>query len=361
MQYPNRSLATLALAVAAVLLCLALVEVALRITPLERFAVSREILGLPFLAWDAYHGSHLVAGYSSGEVRVNSQGLRGPENDPARPRRIVCMGDSSTFGIWVERSKPESDTRRIHYDSYPEALQRLLDAGGYGDWQVLNAGVPGSTSLHSLRILRRKVLALEPDIVTLRVGMNDHAPPQVISWIREPASPVLRPVFHLLGELRLFQAGLSIFARKTYPPGGRHAIPATEFAQALTTFAELSREYGFHLLLIDYPLGAASNSDPAALKMAHFYGEPGVVALYRTHHRYQEAVRVLATRQRIPLLVTEPRLTGDRNPGFGDDFVHPNAIGMETTAALLYDELVRTGWLGDAAEGELASDPEAHR
>ena len=77
--------------------------------------------------------------------------------------RVVCMGDAVTFGWHLP---PE--------DSYPAILERLLRERALGDIEVVNAGVPGYSSLQGLRFLRMEVTGLDPDIVLAHFGASDN-------------------------------------------------------------------------------------------------------------------------------------------------------------------------------------------
>ena len=326
---------------------LVVTEAVLRIPMGHRLFSTHGVLGLEFLAWDAFHGLDLVASTSALGVGVNSLGHRGAELDPARPRRIVTMGDSSTFGVWVERPPGGVGESISHFDSYPAELQVLLDESGHEDWQVINTGVPGSHSSHSMRILLGEVLELEPDIVTLRVGANEHAVPDT-RWIGDPKSPYWRKLFYLLGDLRTFQAGLAIFERLTAEQEAGFHISLQQFADDLAEFARLGRERGFHLVLLDYPLGPASAYASNSGEIALFYGEPNLDSMYRTHALYQRTLRSVAEREGVALLITAPVLEGSATPSFGSSFMHPNATGMGITAELLYDYFASAGWLDKA-------------
>jgi lysophospholipase L1-like esterase len=93
-------------------------------------------------------------------VETNAVGLRGAEPRPRQPNtfRIVCLGDSFTWGFGV----PASGTFAAH-------LERTL-AGKYPalDVQVLNAGVPGYGTADELRFLESRSDLLEPDLVVLQ-------------------------------------------------------------------------------------------------------------------------------------------------------------------------------------------------
>jgi acyl-CoA thioesterase-1 len=84
-----------------------------------------------------------------------------PEQQPPDSRPvIVAFGDSLTAGFGVEPGK-----------SYPDDLQRLLDAAGY-KYHVVNLGVSGDTTSDGVQRLP-DVLATKPAIVILEFGGND--------------------------------------------------------------------------------------------------------------------------------------------------------------------------------------------
>ena len=73
---------------------------------------------------------------------------------------IAAFGDSLSAGFGVEPGK-----------SYPDDLQRLLDAAGYR-YHVVNLGVSGDTTTDGVERLPA-VLAIHPAIVILEFGGND--------------------------------------------------------------------------------------------------------------------------------------------------------------------------------------------
>ncbi len=100
--------------------------------------------------------------FQSWIVETNRFGTR----DPAPPTerapnslRVVCLGDSTAFG---------------NFTTYPRELQSLLaEAFPEKRVEVLNAGIPGSTSFMGLTLFRRDLAELRPDIVTFCYGYND--------------------------------------------------------------------------------------------------------------------------------------------------------------------------------------------
>lgn len=81
------------------------------------------------------------------------------ETADARPV-ISCFGDSLTAGYGTEPG-----------ESYPDDLQKLLDAQGY-HYRVANAGVSGETTKDGVERVER-LAAKHPQIVVLEFGGND--------------------------------------------------------------------------------------------------------------------------------------------------------------------------------------------
>ncbi len=92
---------------------------------------------------------------------INSSGLRGPQIEVKRNIRILCIGDSCTFGAGI-----------LYEDTYPHKLELLLKDLKL-DAEVINAGVPNYSSLQGLRLFERDLLKLKPDIVIAEFGVID--------------------------------------------------------------------------------------------------------------------------------------------------------------------------------------------
>ena len=73
---------------------------------------------------------------------------------------LVCYGDSITAGHGLEAGQ-----------SFPDALQRDLDARGY-HYQVSNQGTSGATTKDAIAGLR-SILLLHPAVVIVEFGGND--------------------------------------------------------------------------------------------------------------------------------------------------------------------------------------------
>jgi len=106
--------------------------------------------------------------YASGAVEyvINEDGFRGPPTTVAKSAgmtRIVCLGDSVTFGEGVEESA-----------SYPRIVERMLnEAAAARRYEVINAGVQGHGTIDEYLYFKMHVARFKPDVVTLGFFLND--------------------------------------------------------------------------------------------------------------------------------------------------------------------------------------------
>jgi len=79
--------------------------------------------------------------------------------------RVLCLGDSNTYGLWLEHREQEA---------YPQQLEALWNARvAAPKLEVLNLGFPGTNSSRLVRDLPRLLETFRPDILILLVGVND--------------------------------------------------------------------------------------------------------------------------------------------------------------------------------------------
>lgn len=86
--------------------------------------------------------------------------LATPKTDQNRPK-IIAFGDSLTAGFGLTEK-----------ESYPNLLQQMLQQDGY-DYEVINAGVSGDTSLGGLERVDWVLAAPNVRILILELGAND--------------------------------------------------------------------------------------------------------------------------------------------------------------------------------------------
>jgi lysophospholipase L1-like esterase len=77
--------------------------------------------------------------------------------------RVLCLGDSNTYGLGVERSQ-----------AYPQQLEAIWNERiATPKLEVLNFGVPGTNSSRLVSTLPELLETFAPDILIIMVGAND--------------------------------------------------------------------------------------------------------------------------------------------------------------------------------------------
>jgi lysophospholipase L1-like esterase len=160
------------------------------VTPLEFFVVApdqhyrfkdRANVGIfegdPWLFWKLKPNLH-DAVWDFTLVSTNGQGIRREADVQPKGRgafRIVCLGDSVTFGFRVPVVLPQDptgyDRGRLPYPGLMEAMLRAENPAR--SIEVILLAVPGYSSHQGLAWLRRDLGWLDPDLVTACFGWND--------------------------------------------------------------------------------------------------------------------------------------------------------------------------------------------
>jgi len=115
----------------------------------------------------------------------------GPPGRPvAGDVRILCLGDSNTYGLYLDRA-----------ESYPAQLETLWNSSHDSPkLEVVNLGVPGANSSWLVRESSRLLETFDPDLVILMVGANDF-------WTRPvPLDGVSEPWWSVLRRSRIYRA-----------------------------------------------------------------------------------------------------------------------------------------------------------
>ena len=93
--------------------------------------------------------------------QINDRGFRGvpPVEDK---KTILFLGTSITFGWGVQ-----------HRDSFAGQVVAQLKAAGQGEWQCINASVPGYSTYQIRKRAEQLIAELQPDVVIVEAGLND--------------------------------------------------------------------------------------------------------------------------------------------------------------------------------------------
>ncbi len=321
----------------ATVLFLALAEAAMAVLGVEEggdfaFKVRRldNDTKLDFVALDRDLLWRLKRGYRSALVEVSGLGLRDPREDFQKPpgvSRILCLGDSSTFGFYVEAG-----------ESYPQVLETLLNQGaGRTEFEVVNAGVPGYGNLQMMRYFTLEGRKFRPDVVVMPVSPNncnarynagDHA---VMDGSR--GGSFLSRVSGWMERSRLY-ASLRRAIRTARHAGGKPDRTASrltfgEFEKDVREFREVCRESGAKLVLLLLPYDSG--------KMAQKESGP----CFRDFLRRARGLR-LGDMAVLSLEFPEAAPPGNAGPLLIDE-VHPTPAGHRWIAEKLFRHLSENG------------------
>jgi acyl-CoA thioesterase-1 len=93
-------------------------------------------------------------------LAINSLAAQAPAHKESTKKTLLVFGDSLSAGYGLQPGQ-----------SYPDDLQRKLDAQGYA-WRVVNLGVSGDTTMGGVARMNTGT-AQKPALVLLELGGND--------------------------------------------------------------------------------------------------------------------------------------------------------------------------------------------
>lgn len=245
-------------------------------------------------------------------VKVNALGFRGPL--PSKRKdvfRVLCLGDSITFGDKLDEE-----------DSFPAVLERLLQARWPdADVEVLNAGVPGYSSLQGVA-LWEKLRKYDPAVVVVAFGVNDLWD----SEVRDSENLVVDGTFlerarAVLRRSRLYQAMRAVLLRlgagseasreaRAAPPGRR--VTSLETGRNILRILREAEAQGAIPIAANLVMGnremSTTLSESAMKAGAPILDAPAVFERARRRHQ-AEIAKALGLAGRCP----EPERAG---PGF---------------------------------------------
>jgi lysophospholipase L1-like esterase len=255
-------------------------------------------------------------------VSTNERGLRHPRPiGPKRPgsRRIVCMGDSVTYGTRVpEASTPEAPGPGA---PYPRILEELLRAAG-ADVEVIAMAVPGHSSHQGLAWARRDLAALEPDLVTVCYGWND------VSLMPAPDEEALRTgTLHVAARSVLMRSQAALHLASALRPRPRartlSLVPRSSRERYVANVRAIAAEARRHAgVLVIGPVYRDRTTIPdEAQRMAE----------------YRSALAAAMAADGTPYLELPDLMEGaaDHNAGLFVEHIHPNHAGHRRLAETL--------------------------
>jgi len=111
----------------------------------------------------------LIPKAESGNIKVNSDGFRGPEYPVLKPDntfRIIMLGDSETLSLMLS-----------YNHTLAKQLEDLLNKNStFLRYEVFNFGVEGYNTFQEVEQLKIKGLKYNPDLIILNYVLNDPEP-----------------------------------------------------------------------------------------------------------------------------------------------------------------------------------------
>jgi lysophospholipase L1-like esterase len=278
-------------------------------------------------------------------VRSNAAGIRmDREIGPKSGLRIVCLGDSVTFGYRVPIAHDRTQPQKFDPGEkpYPALLEEMLRARFPGkNIEVLPLACPGYTSGQGLTWLRRDIAALQPDLVTACFGWNDVRAAGLPDRVTFPHTDGQVTVRRIIARsqllLQVAQAAQSGRARELIASTEEPRTSGTEYVENFVQMhaASQTQKAWFGVILPvyrdqntpgDYPEGKGQTGNPE---------EGGRMKSYR------EQLLAAAKENQIPhLLIPELTETGwPKNTDLFGERIHPNAAGHRLMAERLAEFL----------------------
>lgn len=277
----------------------------------------------PELLWRFNPGVHW------GGVRINEHGFRTRAFTITKTpgtRRVVALGDSCT----AQGEPPYSDRLHALLQTQPPTPE---------PWEAFNLGVFGYSSEQGLRQFKARGAELQPDVVTIYYGWNDH-------WLYEKTdrkrlatrlSPSRAALVKALQEKRLF----TVLTQRARPAETAHGkndryfrVPPADYADNLGQLVAYVREMGAQPLIIT---AARRELTSSLVKSGH---ADDADEAEKVHDQYVEITRSVAERLQAPVLDLARDFAGpEYDAYFSKDGIHFEGPGLQAIAERLNAKL----------------------
>ena len=272
--------------------------------------------------------------------QVNGFGFKGPDIEKGKKSgtiRIMTMGDSCTFGFFYD------------WCSYPRTLERYLQNQGKRV-EVVNAGVEGYTSQNVLYRLDY-FTSFQPDIAIIYLGWNN----LYSDCLGTKRLYTFRAFYKLYNSLfpPKIKEGRLCFIDHYYNSSTGEALRYNRdyepsfLPQVRQIVSQLS-ENGVKPVLVTLP-GLFSIDNPPSeevLQMGHLPSNiKNAYVLAVMAHKYNNALRLLATEENIPLIDLEEWAETELVPpeSWFFDSVHLESEGQMAIGNYIGERLILLG------------------
>lgn len=279
-----------------------------------------------------------------GILEINSYGYRGEEatiKKPANTYRIITLGGSSTAGyhVWPKFT-------------YPAILEHLLrnnppPSSSDVNYEVINGGVGGYTSIQASRSLLRDLIKFEPDLVIWMSGWNDLLQSFNVRWHPD----ILLQKKSSLSGFATYKVYKRILESLHFIPKAKNQYESFN-QEALQYFKKNTektiaflKEKNIDIWLLSLPIAYSQNDPPDTRAFQIAFGDKDtndkeVKMTLLSYERYLNAMKELSYKYNVPFLNSglSENVRGKRY--FFTDVLHPNNSGNKVIAYNLYKQFV---------------------
>jgi lysophospholipase L1-like esterase len=306
-------------------------------------------------------GSYIV------DYKINSLGFRDEEFPVEKDKnklRIICAGDSSTFGYFVNL-----------YDTYPARLRTMLQINtAEKNAEVINAGVLAYSSFQGVSFFEKYLRRLKPDILIVSYGYNDSYLgnlPDYLFKMESSKTIWMKKLFKISAAYRLFDSILAPSPRDNSSIRNIPRVNLEEYKKNYEKLYSMCKEDGIHLVLLpisvpvpyqkilsefakekncDYIDTEATLQEDNARFLKEGYTSykgikfgPIIKRTFDNYHRKRfGSVEMTKMRQFNYLFI---------------DYCHPTPAGYDIIAECIYEYLIKHGFF-TKAKGTLPTPPD---
>lgn len=282
---------------------------------------------------------------------LNKDGFRGPDFEPRKKpwkTRILCLGDSRTFGMVQYR------------DAYPSLLEKALNQGRSRHFfEVINAGIPG-TNIFQHRLLFQKIFKdVDMDLVLLVAEPNFR--PEIRAFrenMHDSGGNVVQHMKRLLSHLAVYRvmrrwthkqdhrATVDDFQIEPPPIGGyENREFMADYKEDLMVIRELVTKKGATLVL----LGAFDKKTVRTLRDAGFTDDQTNGHEPIKAYIFDKQAAAFAREFEVPYIdLAQAFLKVDENESdLWKDPNHPGALGNRIIAETIAKQLIALGLINE--------------
>lgn len=263
--------------------------------------------------------------FDNDTIRTNALGFRGNNiHAKSEKSRIVALGNSCTFGWGIELDS-----------TFTSQLQIILG----GDFEIINAGVPGYSSYQGKVLFEKEIQKLAPDILLILFAWNDHWPAALGIPDNDQIFPpeYIVSIQNLMSRLKTYQLLrkllLAAFEKELKKTDDNmiYRVSQADFEKNLKEICTSAKSIGALPILMTSPIANQSNKQKRQTKSS----------LNLIHSAYNEIIIKVANTEKVALVDLAEEFSNKTNlftrPQF--DPIHFNNNGHKLTANLVAEKI----------------------